>query len=257
MKNTKFKNITKEKLVTAGIYDDINYDQLLAGLENGSLTTKEVIKDKLDNVNKYLKEHFIKQRLSEIAAAAKNPDPVIDEVITDYLRIEFNETTIIAYRYGQRRPESIDKKLQGWQFEGFTTFGQLDSFADSFAAFKQEFNKYETTTNYFLDLNIIGGIVENQCLISFENMQSWSDQENVNFEPWGFDNKGKMICFSDMLLKSFAQLETKATKIKMKGKPETLTEARTLKQADEGKMYLNILFNGMLDLSLLGGQKND
>jgi len=58
-----------------------------------------------------------------------------------------------------------------------------------------------------------------------------------------------------MIIKAFAKLESEAIKIKMKGKPETLTEARTLKQADEGKMYLNILFNGMLDLSLLGGQK--
>ena len=253
----RFKNLTMSNLMEVGIYENIDFDKLMNDLQAGQITTKELLTGKLNKANIYMKDYFLKERLTEVTAIAENSKPAAAEIITDHFRKDFNNLSVIAYRYGQRRPESIDKKLQGWQFEGFTTFGQLDSFADSFAAFKQEFNKYETTTNYFLDLNIIGGIVENQCLISFENMQSWSDQENVNFEPWGFDNKGKMICFSDMLLKSFAQLEAKATKIKMKGKPETLAEARTLKQAAKGKMYLNIMFNGMLDLSLIGGQKND
>jgi len=253
----RFKNLTMSNLMEVGIYENIDFDKLMNDLQAGQITTKELLTGKLNKANIYMKDYFLKERLTEVTAIAENSKPAAAEIITDHFRKDFNNLSVIAYRYGQRRPESIDKKLQGWQFEGFTTFGQLDSFADSFAAFKQEFNKYETTTNYFLDLNIIGGIVENQCLISIENIQSWSDRERVNFEPWGFDNKGKMICFSDMLLKSFAQLEAKATKIKMKGKPETLAEARTLKQAAKGKMYLNIMFNGMLDLSLIGGQKND
>lgn len=253
----KFKNLTISDLIETGIYEKIDFDKLINDLDSGQITTKELLTNKLDKVNIYLKDYFIKQRLTEVAAAAKNPDPVDDEVITDYFSKDFNNLIVIGYRYGKRQPESIEKKLQGWQFEGFITFGQLQSFTDSFTEFKQEFNKYDTATNYFLDLNIIGGIVEGQCLISAENMQEWNDKEQVNFEPWGFDNQGKMTCFSDILLKAFAQLESAATQIKMKGKPKTLAEARVLKQAEKGKIYLNHIFNGMLDLTLLGGQKDD
>ena len=256
MKN-RFKNLTTADLVEVGIYENIDFDKLMNDLQAGQITTKELLTGKLDKSNIYMKDYFFKEKLTELVAIAENPKPAADEIITDYFRKDYNNLSVIGYRYGKRQPESIEKKFQGWQFEGFITFGQLQSFTDSFTEFKQEYNKYNTATNYFLDLNIIGGIVENHCLISYENMQDWSDQENVNFEPWGFDDKGRMTCFSDMLLKAFAQLEAEATKIKMKGKPETLAEARTLKQAAKGKMYLNIMFNGMLDLSLLGGQKND
>ena len=232
MIDKNIKDITFKDFASLKIYDDVDFEKQ---------RDPEEIYNLIDRGNQVLKEIFINKELERINNNYRKVNSEFNLITTVYFKKEIeNKLTIVASRTVEPGPEEITKKKKHWLFKGFITFNELQHFSKLYPIFEELYSEY-SRDECNLELDIIGGIAQGQLLVDTDSIQDWR-KEGVLLEPWGFNETGKMISFTELLVKANKEFKEKANRVRKKERIDSIDDMRILKLDDKGEKLFNSIF---------------
>ncbi|ACL69117.1 hypothetical protein [Halothermothrix orenii] len=240
MIDKNIKDITLQDIVNLNIYDDVNFDEYINVIRKEKPGAKDELLKLLDRGNQVIKKSFIEEELQKLKKEHNQINPDFNLVTTDYFKGQIESLMVLASRTVEPGPEEVQSKKNGWYFRGYITLGELKELPSIYPYFKKAYSEYNRD-EWELELNVVGGIIQGYPAVDEETINSWRD-EGVLMELWGFDKGNKMTSLTDIMVNSLLKLKKQAQKIREKGKPDNLHEARILKLDNEGKKLFSHIF---------------
>ncbi len=240
MLDKKIGDITLNDIANLNIYDGVNFDKQIELIREGTSGAKNELLEILDRANQLMKKQFINQKINRIKENYNEVDLVHNLITTDYIIDDVGPLSIVASRTVEPGPESVKNKYNNWLFEGVITSGELQQLPALYPEFRAKYSEYNRD-NWQLELDIVGGIIQGQMVISTDSIQDWR-KEGVLMEPWGFNEDGKMTSFTDLMIKAHKEFKKKADSIRKKGRIDSIEDMRIIKLDDEGEDLFNSIF---------------
>ncbi|AGB41042.1 hypothetical protein Halha_1088 [Halobacteroides halobius DSM 5150] len=144
-----------------------------------------------------------------------------------YKYIELGDFMIIARKVEPFRPRNLEERKKDWYVLGFCTYQDFPKLEEIYPRLKEELKDYQDS-EWDLRLEVVGGLLKNRFLIDVETKKYWAEK-GIRVETVGFDKEGGWRRKSQVVGKQMDELNKDVAKIKEKGGPTTLHEARLLK----------------------------